>query len=263
MTPVMPLWRPATKNSPMLARVLLAAIFAGVIAGVFATAVQSYRVLPLIIEAERYEGDAAGVGHSHDTQTQTDASSTEAASVPSEAAKDEEPWAPADGGERLFYTGLANVVIGVAFALLLTAAILALNQQMSWRVGLGWGAAGFVTFVLAPNFGLPPELPGMQAGDLQARQIWWFATVALTAGALYLFAFRQGWIWIVLGVVMMVAPHLYGAPQPVSHESSVPANLAADFVMATLVSSLLFWLFLGASLGYCFEKAMKREEASS
>ena len=52
-------------------------------------------------------------------------------------------------------------------------------------------------------------------------------------------------------------------PQPLSHESLVPANLAADFVMATLVSSLLFWLFLGAALGYGFEKAMKQEEASS
>ncbi len=247
----------------MLARVLLAAIFAGVIAGVFATAVQSYRVLPLIIEAERYEGDEAGGGHSHDTQAQTDVSRTDVTPVQGEVTKDEEPWAPSDGGERLFYTGLANAIVGVAFALLLAAAILALNQPMSWRAGLVWGAAGFVTFVLAPNFGLPPELPGMQAGDLQARQIWWFATVALTAGALYLFAFRQGWLWIALGVGMMVAPHLYGAPQPLSHESSVPANLAADFVMATLVSSLLFWLFLGAALGYCFEKAMKREEVST
>ncbi len=244
----------------MLVRVLLAAIFAGVIAGLFSTAVQSHRVIPLILEAERYEGDGAADGHSHGTAESGQAGDEKTSE---QIVEETESWAPTDGGERLFYTGLANIAVGVAYALLLTAAVLALNQTMTLRSGLAWGAAGFVVFVLAPNFGLPPELPGMQAGDLQARQIWWFATVILTAIGLGLFAFKQGLVWALLGVALIIAPHLYGAPQPLSHESLVPANLAADFVMATLVSSLLFWLFLGAALGYGFEKAMKQEEASS
>jgi cobalt transporter subunit CbtA len=244
----------------MLVRVLLAAIFAGVIAGLFSTAVQSYRVIPLILEAERYEGNGAADGHSHGTEKSGQAGD---AKSKDQALEEAESWAPADGGERLFYTGLANIAVGVAYALLVTAAVLALNQSLTLRSGVAWGAAGFVVFVLSPNFGLPPELPGMQAGDLQARQIWWFATVILTAIGLGLFAFKQGLVWALLGVALIIAPHLYGAPQPLSHESLVPANLAADFVMATLVSSLLFWLFLGAALGYGFEKAMKQEEASS
>ncbi len=58
---------------------------------------------------------------------------------------------------------------------------LVFNQTLTLHPGLLWGLAGFVVFVLAPNFGLPPELPGMQAGDLMQRQIWWLATVVLTA----------------------------------------------------------------------------------
>ena len=84
----------------MLVRVLLAALFAGVLAGVFATAVQSYRVIPLILEAERYEGVEEGGGHSHSAETTSEET----------ADGEEEAWGPADGGERLFYTGLANVV---------------------------------------------------------------------------------------------------------------------------------------------------------
>jgi cobalt transporter subunit CbtA len=244
----------------MLVRVLLAAIFAGVIAGLFSTAVQSYRVIPLILEAERYEVDGAADGHSHGAEETRQAGDVTAGE---QVLEKTEAWAPADGGERLFYTGLTNIAVGVAFSLLLTAAVLALNQSMTLRSGLVWGAAGFVIFVLAPNFGLPPELPGMQAGDLQQRQIWWFATVVLTAAGLGLFAFKPGLVWALLGTALITAPHVYGAPQPITHDSAVPANLAAEFVMATLVASLLFWLFLGAALGYGFEKAMRREGAST
>ncbi|MGB7287063.1 MAG: CbtA family protein [Salaquimonas sp.] len=237
----------------MLIRVLLAAIFAGVLAGVFATAVQSYRVIPLILEAERYEGEGEIAGHSH---------SSTPASEDSAVSSEEETWAPGGGGERLFYTGLTNIVVGVAFSLILTAAVLFLNQGMSMKAGLIWGLAGFVVFVLAPNFGLPPELPGMQAAEVLPRQIWWLATVVLTATGLGLFAFKQGIVWMILGLVLITAPHLYGAPQPISHESLVPANLAAEFVVATIVASLLFWVFLGGVLGALFEKAMAKEEQS-
>ena len=44
----------------MLTRVILAALVAGLLAGVFATAAQSVRVIPLILQAEAYE---EGVSH--------------------------------------------------------------------------------------------------------------------------------------------------------------------------------------------------------
>lgn len=240
----------------MLIRVLLAAIIAGMLAGVFASAVQSYRVSPLILEAERYENaDDGGVAHSHSESNGDDANS-------SAIKMAQEPWAPKDGFERTAYTLMANILVGVGFSLMLTAVVLLSNQMVNFQSGLVWGIAGFVTFVLAPNMGLPPELPGMQAGDLVARQIWWFATVAATGLALWLFAFKRGVIWVLLGLGLMIAPHIYGAPQPISHESLVPAKLAAEFVIATLVASALFWLFLGGVFGALFQYSMKLETNS-
>ena len=239
----------------MLTRILMAAIFAGMAAGVFATAVQSWRVVPLILEAERYENAGeTGAGHTH--------SHGETAESRTAMAEPQDPWAPEDGAERTLYTALANIVVGVAYSLLLTAAILALNQSITPVTGLLWGAAGFAVFVLAPNFGLPPELPGMPAGDLVQRQLWWLVTVLCTAGGLYLFAFRRTLPLMLLGVALIVAPHVWGAPQPIEHESAVPANLAAEFVISTIVASALFWLFLGGVLGYLFQRASRQESAS-
>jgi cobalt transporter subunit CbtA len=237
----------------MFVRILLLAIFAGAAAGVFATAVQSWRVVPLILEAERYEDAEEGGGaHSHGDGIEEIA-----------APEGEATWAPDGGVERTFYTGLSNVVVGIGFSLMLTAAVLLLNQSLTLSSGLVWGVAGFVVFTLAPSLGLPPELPGMMAGDLFERQYWWLATAALTAGALALFAFKRGLPFMLLGLVMIVAPHVYGAPQPVSHESVIPANLAAEFVTASVVASGLFWLFLGGLLGWLFERNLRKDEAET
>jgi cobalt transporter subunit CbtA len=245
----------------MLTRVLLAAMIAGVLAGIFATGVQTFRVMPLIVAAEQYEGEvAAGTGHDHSADTQAMTTGT----GDDHSGHDHgESWKPNDGVERILYTGMANVVVGVAYGLILLASVLVLNQSLNFRSGLVWGFAGFVVFVLAPNFGLPPELPGMPAGELVPRQVWWAATVCLTACGLALFAFKSGWAFMAVGVAMIIAPHVYGAPAPLSHESAVPASLAAEFVVATMVSSLLFWLFLGGLLGVMFERAMAKENAEN
>jgi len=247
----------------MLIRVLLAAIFAGVIAGVFASVAQSYRVVPLILEAETYEtgGHSHGeAGHSHG---EADHSHGEAGHSHGQAGADsgeeDAAWAPSDGFERTFFTLIANVVVGVAFSMILTAGILIARQSITPKTGLVWGTCGFVVFVLAPNFGLPPELPGMAAGDLQDRQFWWIATVICTSAGLWLFAFRRGAVWMVAGLLLVLAPHLYGAPQPESHESAVPAHLAAEFATATIVTSALFWLVLGGALGWLLAREALRQ----
>lgn len=237
----------------MFVRILLLAIFAGAAAGVFATAVQQWRVVPLILEAERYEDvDEGGSAHTHGENGEEIA-----------IAEGEELWGPEDGFERTFYTGLANVVVGVGFSLMLTAAVLLFNQTLTFTSGLVWGMAGFIAFALAPNFGLPPELPGMPAGDLVERQVWWLATAALTAIALALFAFKRSLPFMLLGLILIVAPHVYGAPQPIEHESLVPANLAAEFATASVVASVLFWLFLGGLLGWLFERNLQRDQADA
>src|SRR3546814_3736909 len=109
------------------------------------------RVLPLIFEAETYE-TAAPVepGHVHDHDAPDH--DVGAAHEHSHAG-----WAPQDGLERTLYTLLVNVLTGIGFGLLLAAAF-ALRGGADWRSGLYWGAAGFVTFTLAPALGLPPEI---------------------------------------------------------------------------------------------------------
>ena len=221
----------------MLTRVILAALVAGLFAGVFATAAQSVSVIPLIHQAETYEKVAP---HAE----------------PADMTRDGE-WAPEEGEQRIFFTLLSNLVTGVAFALLLTAAILFLDQPVSLRHGVVWGAGGFAVFVLAPNFGLPPELPGMASGDLLARQLWWIATVSATAGGLLMFTFKETIAWMVAGVMLVVARHVYGAPRGPAGQSAVPAELAAEFAIATIVTSALFWLFLGAVLGRLLSRAIE------
>jgi len=219
---------------------------AGMLSGIFATAVQAVRVMPLILAAETIEKSAELAKHEH---------AEEAGGAIAPHGHD--AWAPQDGLERTFYTLLTNVLAGVAFSLILVAAILLTNSVLTLKAGLVWGLGGFIAFVLAPNFGLPPELPGMQAADLQQRQIWWVITVAATAGALLIFAFRQRPLWIIVGLALLLIPHIFGAPTPVIHDSQIPAELAANFAVATLVTSFLFWLFLGGALGYLVERASK------
>ncbi len=217
--------------------ILLSALLAGIVAGLALTGLQTLKVYPLIFAAEVFEnGGQTAAEHSH-AQAGKEAAANH-------HADEAEPWAPADGAERLLYSLLANVLLGVALGLVL-AAMFALRRVGDWRQGVIWGLAGFVAVHLAPSFGLPPELPGMPAGDLLARQTWWFATALLTAGGIALIFLSNALTWRVAGVALIVLPQIYGAPHPATLESGVPANLAADFATASLATNLVFWTILG------------------
>lgn len=230
----------------MIARVLLAAVIAGMIAGAAATAIQMWRVVPLILQAETFE--IAQPAHSHEP------------AQPGHA-HDAEPWAPEDGVERTLYTLMSNVVMGVAFAMLLTAAVMFTGRAITPANGIVWGLLGFIIFTLAPNAGLAPELPGMPAADLMARQAWWWGTVAATAGGIAIVALSSKVPLKVLGLLVIAMPHIVGAPHPESHESAVPAALAADFATATMVSMALFWIVLGVSAGWLLSRVRAQAEA--
>src|SRR5690606_36264345 len=221
--------------------VFLAAI-AGLFAGIVMTGLQSFFTVPLILEAETYESAAPvhdhGGEHAHDGVAAHD------------HHHGEDAWAPADGAERTFYTGLANIVTGIGFGLLLVAVSEIAGGIGGWRQGLVWGFAGFSVFTLAPGLGLPPELPGMPAADLTARQVWWIGTVVATAAGLALIAFRSSLPFALIGVALIVVPHVIGAPQPESHDSPVPADLHHAFVVAVTITNLIFWVVLGALSGY-------------
>jgi cobalt transporter subunit CbtA len=222
--------------------VVFVAALAGLCAGILMAAMQAYATVPLILHAEVYEqGEHA---HDHGAAAPAAAASSDQQQATT-AAEEEEEWEPADGFERYAFTVLANIVTGIGFALVLVAASEIAGGIGNWREGLIWGLAGFAVFTLAPGLGLPPELPAMPAADLTARQVWWIGTAAATAAGLALIAFRRTLPLALLGLALIVAPHMIGAPQPESHETPIPENLHHSFVVAVTVTNLIFWVVLG------------------
>lgn len=220
--------------------VVLAAAIAGALAGLGMTIAQQLTTVPLILNAEVYEGEGAATpAHDHGDAA--------AASVAHEHG--EGGWQPADGFERTAFTLLANIVTGVGFALLLIAASELAGGISNWRQGVFWGLAGFAVFTLAPGLGLPPELPAMPAAELGARQLWWVATVLSSAGALALIFYGRSRLAIVAAIALLVAPHLVGAPEPVSYDTPIPEGLHHSFVVTVVLTALLFWVLLGALAG--------------
>ncbi len=226
----------------MFRRVFLTAIASGIAAGLALSLVQTITIIPLILEAEIYESASA-------EQPNALATAAMAAQV-----NEERDWAPADGIERSFFTTLANVLTAVGFALLLAAGFALHGKPMGGSRGVLWGLAGFAAFSLAPALGLPPELPGMAAAELTARQGWWLLTVTATAAGLWFLVLGPGRWMPAVGIVVLAAPHLIGAPHTESLGGGVPAELAAHFVAASLATMAVFWAILGWTSGTLFQR---------
>lgn len=240
----------------MIVRFLLAALAAGLIAGMAMTPAQYAKVVPLILHAETFENGVAGHDHA-------------VAEIPTAS----EPAAHDDGEDESMYgfgrlgnTILANIVTGCGFALMLAAvALLSGLEFPKGREGVVrgvlLGAAGWFSVQLAPSFSLPPELPGFPYADLFARQTWWMTTVVLTAVGVWLIAVRREWMLNLAGLALIVAPHVWGAPQPDDISSELPALLAAEYASAALATTLFFWLLLGGLLGSFLSRVPEEQAA--
>jgi cobalt transporter subunit CbtA len=213
-------------------QIFVVALIGGLIAGVFLTGAQQLAVTPIILEAETYE----------------------MAGQDGAAAAEDEAGEPEGGAERLIYSAIANIVTAVGLGLLLSAAFVLRGRRVGWRGGLLWGLAGFAAFNLAPALGLPPEIPGAAAAPLIERQVWWVATVALTAGGLALIIFSPRVPLKAIGLVLIVGPHIVGAPQPDAHGGLAPGELEIAFVYASLITNAVFWLVLGVLAGVLFNR---------
>lgn len=217
-------------------RIVLAAAVAGFIAGGFLTVVHILAIVPLIEKAEVHEQAA---------ERKKAQAAGQAPHVPSDQG-----WEP-EGVRRTLFTGLFDVLAGIGFGLLLVAGY-ALRGEADARRGLVWGAGGFAAFSLAPALGLPPELPGTETADLMARQVWWLSTVALTGVGLSMIAFTSHWLLRLVGLALIVLPHVVGAPSPAESGSTAPAELQRQFVIASLAANAMFWVVLGTATGYFF-----------
>lgn len=219
--------------------IVVVAALAGAIAGLGMTVAQQLTTVPLILKAETYEAQVA-TAHDHGD-----------AAAPQGGAHqhDHDGWSPTDGVERTLFSALANIVTGIGFALLLVAVSELFGGIRDWRQGLFWGLAGFAVFTLAPGLGLPPELPAMPAAELGARQLWWVGTAVATAIALGLLVYGRSAVAALAAIVLLVMPNLIGAPQPVSYESPIPEGLHHSFVVAVVLTTLLFWVLLGGLAG--------------
>jgi cobalt transporter subunit CbtA len=226
--------------------IVIVAAIAGVIAGVCMTLAQSFTTVPLILKAEVFENQAeaaAPAAHEHGAAAGTAAHEHE-----------EEGWAPSDGFERTAFTVAANIVTGIGFALLLVAVSELFGGIRNWRQGVFWGLAAFFVFTLAPGLGLPPELPAMPAAALGMRQLWWVATVVSAGIALWLLFYQRSLVGVVAAFVLLLAPHIIGAPQPETHDSSIPEGLHHSFVVAVVLTTLMFFALLGGLTGYFRER---------
>jgi cobalt transporter subunit CbtA len=219
----------------MIRRVVLAALLAGFAAGLVMSAMQHWRVTPLILQAEAYE-----VAHVHGDE--------QAAS------------ALAGGVERTAFTVLFNVLSGVAFALIAAAVSLITRLPLTPHTGAMWGLAGFATFMLAPSAGLPPKLPGMAVSDLASAQAWWWLAVTATAGGIAVIALTRHVAWKAAAIALIALPHLIGAPQAYG-TSAVPAGLANAFAANAIAVSAVFWIVLCVTLGFLLSRQTHAQEA--
>ncbi|NML76901.1 CbtA family protein [Rhizobium sp. S-51] len=226
-------------------------VLVGLIVGTVVTLAQFLGTTPLILAAEVFEGGDVAESHGAGQGTVAAHDHGDAAATEAHDHHSADAWAPADGIERNAYTLVANILTATGFALALNGLMQISGRQSDWRHGLIWGLCGFVVVMLAPGFGLHPELPGTPAAPLLDRQVWWVGTALSTAAGLALLFFqRKPWA-AAAAIVLIALPHVIGAPLPPDGEHALaPEAMSHRFVVVATLTSLLFWALLGALSGH-------------
>ena len=226
--------KPPRREVPEFRKLALVSILSGAMAGLVWFAVQYLAVVPLIQKAELFESSA----HTHPI-----------ASL--EEHHKENDWHPEDGWERNAITAASTVLTAIGLAAVLFGIIHAVGRKLNARRGVLWGLAGFLCLNVAPAIGLPPRPPGIIQADLAGRQLWWLATVVLTAVGLWLLTgqSRPRWFHRLAGVVAILLPHIAGAPSATG-QTLVPHQLITEFALASLFAAAIFWITLGFLGGF-------------
>ncbi|QFT91762.1 putative cobalt transporter subunit (CbtA) [Roseovarius sp. THAF9] len=222
----------------MFTRLLTSALFAGAAAGLIVALLQLFFVQPVLLHAELYEsGELVHFG--------TDSTVSATPELPGfDAVRD---------GLSIIFT----MLIYSGYAMILVALMSLAETRgaaINARTGLIWGVAGFVAVHLAPGLTLAPEVPGVAAADVYERQVWWFATVLAAAIAMWLIAFARNWAGWGAAVVLLLAPHVIGAPEPEVFTGPVPTEIGALFASRALGIGLAAWVMLGSFAGFFWSR---------
>jgi cobalt transporter subunit CbtA len=239
----------------IFSRIIYTAILIGIVTGMLLSCLQVVSLNPIISTAETYEVEAsASEGHDHSDHLHGQAGAA---------------WVPGDGLERTVYSLLANISASIGFAAIVLALMclfhLQRNRNMSWAQGSLWGLSGFAVLFVAPAFGLPPEIPGMVTAPVEYRQAWWVLTVLCVAIGLGIVAFTPARIKA-LGIVFLSIPYLIGAPRsedpvflhPDPAVVSALVELHQQFILASGVTNLVFWMLLGLACRYAFNRWLRK-----
>lgn len=226
----------------MTKNLLTSAVFAGVAAGLIAAALQFMFVIPALLEGELFETGARvhfGANGSPESDRGT-------------------PSLEGDFARHAMTVGF-NVVTYVGFGFLLLAAMayaeLCGLTKITPKQGIIWGLAGFIAIQLAPAVGLPPELPGTPAAEIGPRQTWWLGTLVATSLGLWTIAFGRGALALV-GVVLILLPHLIGAPHLDAFWGVAPPELSAEFATLSLGTAAAGWTALGFLCAWFWTKEL-------
>ncbi|MBO0345257.1 CbtA family protein [Roseibium sp. CAU 1637] len=229
----------------MFSRLLTSALFAGAAAGLCAALLQLFFVQPILLHAELYEtGTLVHFG-------------SESVVSAHQALPGFEPMRD---GLSIFFT----MLVYSGYALLTVGAMELAAQRghtIDGRTGLLWGFAGFLAFHFAPGFSLAPEVPGVAAADVQIRQLWWLATVVTAISGIGLIAFGTTWKAWAPAVVLLLAPHVIGAPQPEVYTGPVPTELGAEFAARAFGVGLAAWVMLGSFAGFFWKRETARAQS--
>ncbi|WP_137391324.1 CbtA family protein [Rhodoligotrophos defluvii] len=225
----------------MFGKILAGGLIGGLAGGIAVAAIQAVTTTPLILHAETFEVAQSGV------HTALNGGLLWLAHGPAHGTAGE---GAGNDLTRLFSTSIMTCVVAVGYAWMLLAAMWVKGEAITARAIVPWAIAGFIATGLAPALGLAPELPGAAYVDLGARQLWWAGTAIATAAALACFAFGRNGLWMAAGLMLLVLPHLIGAPHTEETVSRVPAELAAAFASASLVVQALVWIVPAVLAGF-------------
>ena len=216
----------------MFQRIVFSASIAGLLSGLLVTFLLQVWITPLIRSAEKFEIKSTlnTKNHHHDSDSKEHFFS-----------------------KPFFKTFTANTITSISFALLIisTGGFL---KKFDTKKGLFWGIGGFIVFSLMPSMVIDPKLPGDLSLTLSKHNLLWLLTTTCSAIGLLFIIFSKKFIGKLFGLIILTIPHLIPSSIPELKTTKELKIIQEEFYLSVLITSLIFWSFLGTTSGFFFKK---------